>query len=386
MLRLALRNLIRRPLRNGLTLAGLALAVAVLACLSAFGAGYRRALGTELDRMGLQLMLVPLGCPYDAAARVLKGNTLENSLPQSALDEARRDPAVALAAPMLIAAVPKIREGRTDLWVGLDEASRILKPWWKVKSGTDWFLDSESLILGVETAAAEMRSPGDKFFSPETQKTFRVTGVLERNGTSDDSLFFIPLETAQRMFHQPGRLTAVAIRLRDPEMLREASERLQRIPGAQVVTLTEMMGTFLNLVGSVRTLLQAIAVLAVTVSALGAFNTFLAAVIERSNELALLRAVGASRAQIFRLISTEALLLSTSGGAAGLLMALGLGRWFEQIVRQIVPFAPTASLLEFDAAMAGRCLALGVIAGLLAGIYPAWKASRAQPAQSFNFE
>ena len=107
MLLLAFRNLVRRPLRSALTVCGLAAAVAVLACLSAFGHGYRRALGTELDRMGLQMMLVPLGCPYDAAARVLKGKTLENSLPESALEEARRDPAVAVAAPLLMAALPR---------------------------------------------------------------------------------------------------------------------------------------------------------------------------------------------------------------------------------------------------------------------------------------
>ena len=62
-----------------------------------------RALAGELNRMGLQMMLVPLGCPYDAAARVLKGRDLENSLPESALAEARSDPAVAVAAPLLIA-------------------------------------------------------------------------------------------------------------------------------------------------------------------------------------------------------------------------------------------------------------------------------------------
>ena len=135
MLLLAYRNLVRRPLRNLLTIAGLAVAVAVLACLSAFGHGYRRGLQTELDRMGLQLMLVPLGCPYDAAARVLKGKPLDNSLPESALQAARRDPAVAVAAPLLIAVLPPSRDltargrapGRTDMWVGLDESALALQ-------------------------------------------------------------------------------------------------------------------------------------------------------------------------------------------------------------------------------------------------------------------
>src|SRR5207244_2892016 len=111
---MAWRNLTRRRLRTALTLAGLAVAVAVMACLLAFGQGYESGLGRELDRMGIQLMIVPLGCPYDAAARVLKGRSPEAgglqsrdpALPAAALAAARRDPDVAVAAPLLMAAVP----------------------------------------------------------------------------------------------------------------------------------------------------------------------------------------------------------------------------------------------------------------------------------------
>src|SRR5256714_7669475 len=132
---LAWRNLIRRRLRSALTVAGLAVAVAVMACLPAFGQGYEAGLGRELDRMGIQLMIVPLGCPYDAAARVLKGRApaagglqgRDPALPAAALATARRDPDVAVAAPLLMAAVPRPSEGRTDLWVGLDRSVLALK-------------------------------------------------------------------------------------------------------------------------------------------------------------------------------------------------------------------------------------------------------------------
>jgi putative ABC transport system permease protein len=115
MFQLALRNLRRRPVRNGLAVTGLAAAVSVLALLSAFGSGYQRALSSELNRMGMHLMLVPLGCPYDAAARVLKGNTLENSLPGSVLTAARWDPAVAISRPPCSSPPSRAREraGRT---------------------------------------------------------------------------------------------------------------------------------------------------------------------------------------------------------------------------------------------------------------------------------
>ncbi|MBI5386461.1 MAG: ABC transporter permease [Verrucomicrobia bacterium] len=424
MLRLALRNLVRRPVRTGLALLGLAMAVAVLACLSAFGTGYRRALHQEIDRMGVQLMLVPIGCPYDAAARVLKGNALEHSLPQSALAAVRDDSAVAVAAPLLIVAAPRPAEKRADLWVGLDASARELKPWWRVQAGAAWFPDANSVILGAEAAIVEMRAPGDKLFCPEVfpelrsgvsaehralgpgiqerrrsaetplrdseigppemGRTFRVAGVLERSGTSDDNLFFVPLATAQEMFHQPSRLTAIAIRLRDPTLAPEATERLQAIPGAQVVTLTEMIGTFLNLVGSVRTLVQAIASLAIAVSGLGLFNTLLATVLNRAAEFAVLRAVGASRAQVFVLITVESLLLAGVGSGLGLALALGTGGLLESAVKRFVPFAPLESLVALTWPVVFQCLALGAVVGLAAGLYPAWQASRAQPATALK--
>ena len=386
MLLLALKNLVRRPLRNSLTIAGLAVAVAVLACLSAFGHGYRRALGTEVDRMGLQLMLVPLGCPYDAAARVLKGRELENSLPESALEQVRRDPAVAVAAPLLIAALARPSEGRADMWVGLDETALALKPWWRARTGEKWFNASNSVILGCDAAEVEMRSPGDWFYSPETGERLRVEGVLERSGTSDDSLFFVPLATAQRMFNQLGRLTAIAIRLRDPSLLREAGERLQNIPGTQVVTLTEMMGTFLNLVGAVRTLLLSIAFVALAVSVLSVFNTLLAAVVERTNELCIMRAIGASRLQIVRMITTEALLLTGAGSVAGIALASVAGHSVEHLVKQFVPLAPNEPLFSLTATILFQSVIIGAAVGVMAVAYPAWRASWLHPAEALKGE
>lgn len=397
---MAWRNLIRRRLRSALTLAGLAVAVAVMACLLAFGQGYQSGLSRELDQMGMQLMVVPLGCPYDAAARVLKGLAPEAGglegpnpgLPAASLAAVRRDPDVAVAAPLLMAAVPRPSEGRTDLWVGLDRRSRALKPWWRLTQGSHWFQRPDEVILGAEAALAELRSPGDPFYSPGTARhgssgtRLRVAGVLERSGTSDDSLFFLPLPTAQAMFGETGRLSAIAIRLKDPTRVADVAARLQQLPGAQVVTLTEMMGTFLNLVGSVRTLVLAIGILAVAISALSVFNTMLAAVLERTPELGVLRAIGASRLAVFRLIAMEALLLSLAGGAAGLLLAAGGGRWVEAAVKGFVPLAPAESLLALTGSVITRCLLMSVGAGLAAGCYPAWRASRLAPAEALRTE
>ena len=272
------------------------------------------------------------------------------------------------------------------MWAGIDEAALELKPWWQAKAGQKWFSEGDSAILGADAAEVELRSPGDHLYSPETGYQLRVTGVLQRSGTSDDSLFFVPLKTAQQMFKLSGRLTAVAIRLRDPSLLRAATARLQRIPGAQVVTLTEMMGTFLNLVGAVRTLLLSIALVAMAISVLSVFNTLLAAVLERTGELSVMRAVGASRWQILSLITIEAVLLTGLGSLAGILLALLVGHGIENLVKELVPLAPAQSLLSPTTSILLETAVMGIVMGVLGGLYPAWRASRLHPAEALKAE
>lgn len=383
MLALALKNLTRRPVRSLLTLSGLASAVAFLVCLLAFSESYRSGLRRELDGMGMQLMLVPLGCPFDAAAQVLKGRALETSLPQSALTQARHNPAVALASPVFAAALPRPTLGRTDLWVGVDDTARQLRSWWRLAGGR-WPEKPDDVLLGAEAAQTELREPGDRLYSPETGRTFTVCGVLTRSGTSDDSQFFVPLATAQAMFHQPERLTAVAVRLTDPAQLGVASKRLQEIPGAQVVTLTEMMGTFLNLMGAARALMLGVALVAVAIGALTVFNTLLASTLERTRELGVLRALGVSRGAVFGLIAQEALLMALLGTLAGFALAALLGPAIEHLVRPFLPLSPTTPLPALTPTTVAQCLALMLGVGLLAGLFPAWRACRVPPAEALR--
>ena len=111
--------------------------------------------------------------------------------------------------------------------------------------------------------------------------------------------------------------------MKDPALLRAASERLQRIPGAQVVTLTEMMGTFLNLIGAVRTMLRAIALLAIAISGLSVLNTLLAAVLERADPRDALVADGVQEKQ-----RGLAFGLHRAGDTAGAFLGLAIAALF----------------------------------------------------------
>ena len=71
----AYKNLLRKKVRTGLTLLGIALSAWVLVSLFGFNRGYERALNRDIDNMGFQVLLTAKGCPYEAATLMLKGGT-----------------------------------------------------------------------------------------------------------------------------------------------------------------------------------------------------------------------------------------------------------------------------------------------------------------------
>jgi len=309
----------------------------------------------------------------------LQGATLETSLPDSAVEIARSDRDVEIAAPLLIAAVPRPREGRTDMFVGLDESAIALKRWWKAARGSGTFSSGDSIILGADAAQTEMREPADLFYSPETGRELKVAGILQRSGTSDDNLFFVPLRTAQAMFQSSNRITAVAIRLRDPANLSAASARLREIPGAQVVTQTEMMGTFLNILGTIRTLLQSIAWVALVASVAGLMNTLLMSVAERAFEFSLFRAIGASRWQLLGVVSLESVVLTVAGVAGGIMACLLFQSVAFRISAAYFPLAANGGT-GFRLTAILLSIAVGAVVALIASLFPAWRAIRTDPA------
>ena len=112
----------------------------------------------------------------------------------------------------------------------------------------------------------------------------------------------------------------------------------------------------------------------------------LASVLERTRELGMMRAVGASRGQVFCLLALEAVLLTVSGCLAGLVLTLLAGHLVEEVVKQFVPLAPSGSLLFLSGGIVLECFAVGIGIGLIASVYPAWQASRLRPTHALRTE
>src|SRR5262249_55513778 len=146
---LSLKEWRRRPLRTAITVAGVVIAIAALFSLLSFQQGYRDGVQQELGRLGAHVLLVPKGCPYDAASMALHGASWPCYLKERFLDEVRSVPGVAAVAPVFMIAIDA-GQTATSVYVGIETNMLALKPNWRIQGS---FPQHEGeLLLGAEIA------------------------------------------------------------------------------------------------------------------------------------------------------------------------------------------------------------------------------------------
>ena len=121
------------------------------------------------------------------------------------------------------------------------------------------------------------------------------------------------------------------------------------------------------------------ALVALLAAGAGVGNAVLLSVTERTREIGVLRALGASVGEVVRLIWLEALAICAGGAALGLALALLGGGWIEYWLRARLPFAPSDALMRGDAAAAAGCALVALLLGSAAALPAAWRAGRLAP-------
>jgi putative ABC transport system permease protein len=390
-LEIAYKNLKRKKTRTILTLIGISLSAWVLASLLGFNRGYESALSRDIDAMGFQVLVTAKGCPYEAATLMLKGGTGLRYMKQAVVLDIKKNPEVEDITPMLMHAIfdpNKGESGGITAYLGVDPATfPRLKGSLEFRQGK-WFTDPNGLeaVMGYEAAELEQREAGDVLLIPEKNIELKVTGILKRTGTQDDGTIFLPIKTVQHLFGKEGELTGVGVKVRKEANITRLEEKLYNLPDVQVVSLAQVKSTIMNLVATAKMMVVSIAVIAVLIAMLGVVNTVLMSVMERLQEIGILKSLGAMPFDIFVLVWTETLILCAAGGAAGTLLALGLARVTDLLVRGILPYAPNGALVSIDLPIAFLTVAMVVVIGVLSGMYPAWKASQVRPLDSIRNE
>jgi putative ABC transport system permease protein len=382
---LSLKEWRRRPLRTAITVAGVAIAIAALFSLLSFQQGYRDGVQQELGRLGAHVLLVPKGCPYDAASMALHGASWPCYLKERYLEEVRSVPGVAAVAPVFMTAID-VGQAAASIYVGVETNMLTLKPNWRIQGS---FPQHEGeLLLGAEVARRLGCHVGQKVDLPGWRgEPALVAGILTSTQGAEDTFIHMRLPDAQRQFNHPSELTHILVRLADPNNLDRAVSQLRGCDAGlamNVVPLAHVFRTIQSLVNSTRVLLGCIALIALLVAGAGVSNTILMAVSERRREIGVMRAMGASRLDVFRLIWAETLQTCLSGALLGVGIAFLASRAVEAWVRSNLPFAPTDGLIRWEWPTAVACLSCALLLGCLAAFLPAWHAASVPPMMSIR--
>src|SRR5206468_1570540 len=108
---------------------------------------------------------------------------------------------------------------------------------------------------------------GDRFGDGPTRARLQVSGLIARTGGQDDSFIYLPLATAQRLFHHPGQITNVLVTVDDPErVLPVAAAMRRREPDVNVVPMAQVLQTMLNLARTTRLLITCVVLIALLIS------------------------------------------------------------------------------------------------------------------------
>lgn len=386
--RLALSNLLRRPLRTLLTVLGIAIGMTAVVALLSLSGGLERALTAQFERLGHDVaLLLPAGAGSGASAGSL-GSAERIDL--SALEAL---PGAADVGALLRRTLP-VAAGETrgflvviGVYPAVSAAARFLERF-ELAAGREPAPDREEALLTEQAARDLGVEPGEAI--QIARHMFTVSGVLRPTGDANtEGAIFVPLEALWELT-DGGRLVSLAwVRAApdvDVERLAAAIEERLRAAGARftVQTAKRLGDVVRTVLGVLKGTLTGIAAVALLVGSVGLMNTMYTAVLERTREIGLLAALGARPGQIALLFVLEAGMLGLIGGLLGLVFGLGLAL----SVASLVALGAGAAALSpvVSPGLVGLALLLSMGLGVLAGWLPARRAAGLSPVEALRYE
>jgi len=242
--------------------------------------------------------------------------------------------------------------------------------------GSNRFTDDTSAeaIVG-KTAAEYLKVEWGKTISIAGQD-IPVRGILEDTGIQAINLtVFLPLRYAQNLFRQPDSVSAVLLTASSAgEVQNVVNDIKTRFPKLETMSQVEMAKSMDAMLTGMHAFFGGINAVAALVAVVVVLVVMFMAVSERTREIGTLRAIGARKRTILGLIVQESFFLSLLGGVLG----VPLGYLMNAVMYK--------GLIVIEAADFPQSIAVAVVAGIVGGLYPAWRATRINPLQALRYE
>ncbi len=379
---ISINNLRRRKAKMTFLTIGLMVGIATIVTLVTLTRSMSSDIERKMDEFGANILITPQsnGLAMNYGGISLGGVTFD----QREIHEGDLDRIKSIANSKNISAVaPKVLGGvkigsQDVLLVGVRFDSELkMKQWWQIfgeapKGGNE-------LLLGSDASRVLNVSSGDTL--QIKGETFTVAGVLDQTGSQDDSLVFVSLEKAQQLLGKEGKITLAEVAALCSgcpigDMVTQIAEKL---PDARVSAIQQVVEGRLKTLDQFKRFSYAMAGVVIFIGSLIVFVTMMGSVNERTVEIGVFRAIGFRKSHVMRIILLEAALVSLLAGFLG----YGMGMGAAKLALPFMAESRNAKLL-IDGWVAGGSIALALVLGLLASLYPALHASRMDPTEALR--
>jgi ABC-type lipoprotein release transport system permease subunit len=211
--------------------------------------------------------------------------------------------------------------------------------------------------------------------------SFRVVGIYETGVSFEEIGVVIGLREVQALVGKPHQVQFYGIKLRDPAQAEAIRDDLQAAFPEVDFALTAEAVESMSDMQVFREMVAQISFLAIFIGGVGMLNTMLMSVLERTREIGVLRALGWRRARVLRMVLQESLVLGVIGGVCGIFMGLGLGKLLG-----MAPGTYGSIDLSYTPQLFVQAIVVAMIAGMVGGLYPAWRATRMRPVEALRYE
>jgi putative ABC transport system permease protein len=264
--------------------------------------------------------------------------------------------------------------------MGVDpEEERKLNSWWKVQGS--WISSEGSgqtgVMVGSDIATPLGLTEGSLFTlrNGNISMDVLVAGVIESTGGSEDAYVILPLAAAQQLLDREGKVSSLEVRaLCNSCPVEEISMQIEeKFPGLEARSMSQIVRNELAVVEHTRSSAMAVSVITLLVSTLTVASTMLASVNEKLREIGIMRAIGASDAQIVSMLFFEGAIIGAVGGIIGFVIGTIASSIAAPLLVQVTPSPMWQILLP----VTGVC----VLTGMFASLLPSKRALGIDPAE-----
>ncbi|MBI3667167.1 MAG: ABC transporter permease [Acidobacteria bacterium] len=399
-IRIALRALARNKMRTALTMLGIIIGVAAVIATVGLSQGANDQMQQAISQMGANMLFVMAGSMNVGGVRTGSGATSRLTLPDARGIE-RDVKLVQLVSPGVWSSAPVVYQNNN--WT--TRVQGVAPSWFEIRlwptAAGEAFGEAEVersadvCVIG-QTIAENLFKDEDPIGKTIRVKSLpmKVVGVLSFKGQSpqgqdQDDVIVAPYTTVQKKVAGIDYLNFIVVSAVSQQATAAAQQQIESIlrdrhkirPGQDDDFIVRNLADFAdvaNSAGKVMTLLLAsVASVSLIVGGVGIMNIMLVSVTERTREIGIRMAIGATEGDVMRQFLTEAVILSLLGGGVGILTGVGAVLGISQVLRWPAAVSPTAL---------GTSVLFSVAIGIFFGFYPARKAAQLDPIEALRFE